>query len=249
MSVTMTEMVRDVQNYTGYPRFKFLREDEIVEIIKNLCIKDFTHYFPYKTIFPIYPGEDAVDENKFPGLFKIVPDDAPIEKVYDTGMVYTGNDIAVGGYPRDLGRSVYGGSMGLGSLLYNQMNINIMSMTQPQQLTAEFLQPNFVQLYPKRRYFGSQRLICLELLLYHSDDLRTIPNSYEGLFRELCILHVKNTIFNRYRDWEDETVAGHQIRTKVSNYSDAEDKIETWKEKAHDESFKNPDRTDYFYII
>lgn len=249
MSVTMTEMIREVQVSTGFPRFNFLTVDEIKNRIIDRCIKDFTHYFPYKTIFVLYPDEDAVNPQMFPGLMKIVPKDAPIEKIYDTGMVYNSSNLAMGGYPRDLGRTVYGGGIGIGSVLYNQLNVNLMSMVQPQQTTGEFVGPNMIQLYPKRAFYGANNCVCIELLLYHADDLSTVPNSYEDFFRKLCILTIKHMIYERYKDWEDETVAGHQIRTKVQAWSDSEDKIEELKEKMDEECFKNPDRSDYFYIV
>lgn len=245
----MTSVIRECQRLTGFPRFKFINEDEMAEIIRETVIPKFTESFPYKTIFCLYPDEDEVDPDNFPGLFKIVPKDAPIEKIYDCGMVYSGNDIAMGGYPRDLGRTVYGGSGGLGAVLYNQISINMMSMMQPQQLTCEYIQPNYVQLYPKRRFFGATQLVCLELLLYHSDDLATIPNSYGNWFKTLSALEVKRTIYERYKDYEDDSVAGHSIRTKVQEYSGVEDKIDELLEKMSDECFKNPDRTDYFYVI
>lgn len=249
MAVTMTDIIREIQKSTGYPRFNFLKEDELVELIVTSCISEFTQRFPYKTIFTIYPDEDAVDASNFPGLFKIIPKDAPIEKIYDTGMVYCGSSIATGGYPRDLGRTVYGGSMGIGALLYNQLNVNMMSMAQPQQITGEYIQPNMIQLYPKRMFYGSSQKVHIELLMYHADDLHTIPNSYGPMFKKLCVLQAKKLIYDRYKDWDDETVAGHQVRTKVQDYSGAEDKLDELYEKMDDECFKNPDRTDYFYII
>jgi hypothetical protein len=244
MGITMSSVLRFCQRSLGYPRFKFLSDDEIVDIIQEDVINDFTPYFPYKTIFALDPALDLVDDINFPGLFKIEPLDCDINRIYDTGMVFVRNDIAVGGYPRDMGRTVYGGSMGIGALLYNQLNVNIMSMMQGQQTTGEYIQPNFIQIYPKRRWFGGTNQILIELLLYHAPDLHTIPNAYERIFKELTVLWVKSRIYERYKDLEDETYAGHAVRTKVQSYSNAEDSLNSLHEKMDEESFRNPDRFD-----
>lgn len=249
MSVTMTEMIRKVQRDTGFPRFKFMSVDDIRETILMESVKTFTHYFPYKSYFTIRPDIDSVDPQNYPGLMQITPDDAEPEKIYDVGMCFSSNDIAAGGYPRDLGRTVYGGQMSIGALMYNQLNINMMSITQPQQLTCEYIQPNLVQFYPKQRFRSlNEKPIIIELMLYHSDDLRTIPNSYEQFFRKLCVLDCKKFIYDKYKDMDDETYAGHQIRTKIQDYADAESKIEDLCEKMDEESFKNPDRIDFFVV-
>jgi hypothetical protein len=244
----MTSVVRYVQERTGYPRFKFLTENDIANQIKTNAISDFTHYFPYITGFRILPDIDAVDSIKFPGLFRITPKDCDIHKIYDVGMCSMQSDIAMNGYPRDLGRTVYGGSMGVGALLYNQLNINIMSMVQPQQTTTEFIPPNFVQLYPKRKFYGLHEQVWVELLLYHADDLHTIPNSYEMWFKKLSVLYCKALIYDKYKDLDNEVIGGHQVRTMIQSYSNAEDDIETLKEKMEEEYAKNPDRIDFYSV-
>jgi hypothetical protein len=248
MGLTMTKAVRYVQERTGYPRFRFITENEIAEEIRTNVIDHYSHYFPYMAGYRIIPEEDTVDMEKFPGLFRITPKDCDIHKIWDVGMCYIQSDIAMGGYPRDLGRTVYGGSMGVGALLYNQLNINIMSMVQPQQSTAEFVPPNFVQIYPKRKFYLSQQQIWIDLLLYHADDLHTIQNSYELWFKKLSVLYCKALIYDRYKDLDQEVVGGHQARTMIQNYSSAEDDIEALTEKMDDEYVKNPERLD-FYIV
>jgi hypothetical protein len=249
MGLNMSSVVRYVQKRTGYPRFKFITEDEIAEEVVTSAIPTFTHYFPYKTYFRIIPELDAVDENKFPGLFKIVPKDCDPSKIYDMGMVFIQSDIAMGGYPRDLGRTIYGGGIGITALLYNQLNINIMSMVQPQQCTSEYLGGNLVQLYPKRRWYGTQQQIMIELMVYHADDLHTIPNCYELNFRKLCVLYCKALIYDRYKDLaETQIIGGHEARTMIDSYSNAESDIDSWEEWGQDEMFKNPDRIDFFIV-
>ncbi len=253
MGTTLTGMVQHVQKRTGYPRFKFLTEDEIVEEIRTSAIPEFTHYFPWKTYFQIIPEQDAVDEKKYPGLFRIKPKDCDPDKIYDVGMCFLQSDIAAGGYPRDLGRTIYGGGYGgagVGVLLYNQLNVNVMSMSQPQQTTCEYLQDGFVQLYPKQKWYGTQQQIIIELLCYHADDLHTIPKSYEMQFRKLCVLYCKALIYDRYRDiGENEIVGGHQVHTMISQYSEAESQIEELREWMDDEYMMNPDRGYDFFIV
>ena len=136
----MTEMIKWVQKRTGYPRFKFMTPEEIRDEIIDSVLPDYGHYFPYKAYYVIDPTTDAVDSTRFPGLFRR-------------------------GYPRDLGRTIYGGQMSIGAMLYNQLNINLMSMTQPQQVTCEFIQPNMVQVYPKRRFFSQGTPLVIELFV------------------------------------------------------------------------------------
>lgn len=247
--MTLTTTIRDVQRALGYPRFNFIKDEEIVEIVQDVCIRDFTQKFPYITLYLLHPKTDAVDPERFPGLMKIEPLDAGPECIYDVGCAYCAADLAMGGYPRDMGRTIYGGSLGIGAALYNQLNINMMSMVQPQQITTEYIQPNFVQLYPKRRFmFGYDHQVAIQLLCYHAKDLHTIPNAYDKLWRELCILQVKDTIYQRYKDWEDETVAGHQIRTKIQSFADAASDLQSWYDKADDECYRNPDRLDLYVV-
>jgi hypothetical protein len=248
MGLTLTTVVREVQRRTGYPRFKFIDPDMIVEIIKDQVIPAFTHSFPYKTYFIIYPETDMVDQHKYPGLFRITPTDCTPDKIYDTGMVFDSCDYALGGYARDMGRTVFGGAMGLGSVIYAQLQANLMSMIQPQQVTGEYIQPNFIQLYPKRRWYSDTRPIIIELLLYHADDLHTIPNSYELNFNQLAVLYARAYVYELYKDMEDETLAGHQVRTKIANWSDSEDKIDEYLDKLGEEAILNPDRLDWFIV-
>jgi hypothetical protein len=241
MGITLTSVLRFIQMKTGYQRFRFISENEIIQNIKDCAIPDFTHYFPYKVYFPLHE-DDLYDEDHYPGLFKIIPADAPISKIYGTGMVFSSSDLGLGGFPSNIGRNVFGNS--IGAFMYGQMKANMYSIIQPQHITGEFIQPNFIQIYPKRRYFGHSTLV-IELLLYHADDLHTIKNAYEQLFSKLCLLHTKQYIYELYKDLEDETVAGHQVRTKISSYADAGDKLDELYEKMEEESFKNPDRFDF----
>ncbi len=148
-----------------------------------------------------------------------------------------------------MGRSVYGAAGGIGGILYGQLRANLASMVQPQHITGEYIQPNFIQLYPKeamRDMPGRQCMVVVKL--YHADDLSTIPNSYELWFQELSALHCKHIVYEKYKDYEDETVAGHQIRTKVQEWSGAEDKIKELEEKFDEEALKNPDQFDFFVV-
>jgi len=252
MGLTMTSAIRRVQQRTGFPRFKLVTEDEIKEQIVSNVIPEFTHYFPYKTYFAIYPSQDAVDDQKYPGLFKIVPKDCDISKIYDVGMCFEAGSLAVGGYPRDALRNVYGSfgfGGGPGAVLYAQLHANIASMTQVQQITCEYIQPNLVQIYPKRRnWVAAGQQIVIELLVYHSEDLKTIPNSYEQEFLKMAVLYTKALIYDKYKDLDAETYAGHQVRTMVQAYSDSEDKIEDLKKEWDEEYVFNPDRLD-FYVV
>jgi hypothetical protein len=245
----MTDVIQYVQEECGYPRFKFITEEGIERVIKKRGIRTFTHWFPYKTIFPLDLVEDAVDPVAYPGLFRIVPDDAPIEKIYDTGMVFYSGDIGLGGYPMGMGRSVYGAAGGIGGVLYGQLRANLASIIQPQHTTGEYIQPNFIQLYPKEAMRHQPgRHVHIELLLYHADDLSTIPNSYELWFLDLCALCAKHIIYEKYKDYEDDTIGGHQIRTKISEYSGSEDKIQELRDKFAEEVIRDPNRIDFFIV-
>lgn len=245
----MTEMIKWVQKRTGYPRFKFMTPEEIRDEIVDSVLPSYGHYFPYKTYYVIDPTTDAVDSTRFPGLFKIEPLDCPPEDIRDVGMIFCSQDIAVGGYPRDLGRTLYGGQMSIGALLYNQLNINLMSMGQAQQITCEFVQPNMVQVYPKRRFFSQGTPLIVELFVKHLPNLSTIQPCYEEVFfRKLCEWYCKLYIYDKYKDWDDETVAGMQVRTKVQEYANAQDKIDDLEEKMEEEVFHDPDRIDFFCV-
>jgi hypothetical protein len=46
-------------------------------------------------------------------------------------------------------------------------------------------------------------------------------------FKKMCVLYCKALIFDRYKDLDQEIVGGHQVRTMIQNYSNAEDELET----------------------
>ncbi len=245
----LTETIKWCQKRIGYPRFKFMTPDEIRDEIIDSALPMYSHKFPYKTYYKIDPTTDAVDQSRYPGLFRITPEDCPPEDIYDIGMIFCSQDMAVGGYPRDLGRTIYGGQMSIGALLYNQLNINLMSMGQPQQITCEFVQPNMVQVYPKRRFFSQGTPLIVELFVKHSQDLSTVQNWYYDIFfKKLCEWYCKLYIYDKYKDWDDETVAGMQVRTKVQEYSNAQDKIDELEEKMEEEVFHDPDRIDFYCV-
>lgn len=247
--LNMTEIIRYIESRLGKPRFNFLTPDDIHDTIVLHVLPEFDIYYPYKTYFTIWPNEDAVDPVNLPGLCKIQPVDCGIEAIRDVGMCFSASDIAVGGYPRDLGRSVYGGFFSIGVLLSNQVNANMMSMVQPQQITCEYVKPNFVQFYPKQRFaVGSCQPVVIELFARHSDNLQTINDGYESIFRQLSLLACQRRVYDLYKDMEDETVAGHQVRTKIQEYSGADDKFQELLDKMDEDSFKNPDRIDLFYV-
>lgn len=248
MSKTLTDCIQYCQRRLGVPRFNFISVDQIRTVIIEDALVSFSQKIPYKTYYAIRPCEDAVDQERFPGLFRIQPEDCPPEKIYDVGMIFSSADIAIGGYPRDLGRTVYGGQMAIGALLYNQLNINLMSMGQPQQITCEYIQPNLVQVYPKTRFYSDNRPLVIELMVDHKDDLSTVPNAYYPTFRKLAEWYCKLYVYDMYKDWDDETVAGHQVRTKIQDYSDAQSKIDEIEDALQEEVAKNPDRIDFFVV-
>lgn len=248
MSKTLTDCIRYCQRRLGVPRFNFISVEDIKTVIADDALVSFSQKIPYKTYYTIYPNEDAVDTERFPGLYRIEPNDCPPEKIYDVGMIFSSSDLAVGGYPRDLGRSVYGGAASIGAVLYNQLSINMMSMTQPQQVTCEYIQPNLVQVYPKTQFRGDARPLVIELMVDHKEDLSTVPNSYYPIFRKLAEWYCKLYVYDLYKDWDDETVAGHQVRTKIQEYSDAQSRIDDIEDKLQEEVAKNPDRIDFFIV-
>lgn len=247
--MNMTEALQYIQDELGFERFKFINIKDIIRIITTKSLKSYSEYFPFKTLWRINPETDAVDQQQFPGLFKIIPDDCPIENIMDVGMVYTSSDQAVGGFTRSLGRSVYGS---INALIYNQLATNIASAMTPQQTTCEFVRPNMVQLYPKNRFqYGNlASAISIELLLVHNPNLTTINFTYRQLFLDLCTLDCKIYIYNKYRDLaENGMIGGHQVYPSIQEYSSAKDERKELFTTMQEEFSKNPDRHDFFYII
>ncbi len=78
------------------------------------------------------------------------------------------------------------------------------------------------------------------------DPRSAIPNAYELWFLDVCTWSAKHVIYEKYKDYEDDSIAGHQIRTKVSEWSGAEDKLKDMQDEFKEEVMRNPDRLDFF---
>ena len=72
MSKTLTDCIQYCQRRLGVPRFNFISVDQIRTVIIEDALVSFSQKIPYKTYYAIRPCEDAVDQERFPGLFRIL---------------------------------------------------------------------------------------------------------------------------------------------------------------------------------
>jgi len=167
--INISQVIRKIEGRLGY-KFQMLElsTEEIVEVLKQDTLLDFSMIFPYIHRVKIDTALDRVSQND--SRFYI---NSPFRILMINDVIY--ND-----------RGLYGtGGAYNGNIIMDQISSNLKSLTH-NPLTYKFIPPNIIEIMPKYNTYGN---ILVETQCIHP-SFNTIPNKYNNTFFKLALKDV-----------------------------------------------------------
>jgi hypothetical protein len=217
MSLSPTDVLRYIELKIGASSNLIeLATGSLLDIVKQVSIPTFSTYFPHRIRLTVDTVADAV-----PGR---------------QGLYYLKTDLRVVGVAKML--TDY--TSGMGGLTPNpayatedpftrQMMADLGSFNE-HPLTFEWHAPNQVEIHPKVLAPGT---ILFEVKVHHPSHMATIPENMREEFLKLCVLDVKDAIYQVRSKFASINSPFGSIDLNLDSYSDAESKrdelLERWR--------------------
>lgn len=219
MSITISSLLRHIHRKLGTSHFEIpIDEEEIIDIIQQESLYTYSKFYPHfvRTTISI---DDLIEHRTSSSMYRI-PNPTSLQIIgisrrIDNGRIGLYNNV----FP----------AVSVMDPITTQAAMDLISGSVVPK-TFRYEPPDKIELFPRRLFMEKE---MIEIKCIHKPDLSTITVNMKDEFFELCLLDVKDSIWQILKRKTDINSPFGTINLKIDDYAEAENQkkelLERWR--------------------
>ncbi len=218
--INKSELLTSIKMSLGIYQMKlpFENDDDfLMDVIRTKTIPIYSNYFPYRykkliNTTQLQKLSEGYTQSEFRIPLSLVGNKRIVSIININSDVYNRN---MANYDPNLSNgSIYGTAQSFMLHLAAEDNMSIMEPS----FTWKFSEPNILTLY---NFSNANSGFEIDFGLRHDEDLSTIKDTGYSLFYELCMVDIKEVLYNSLKHYNEIQTAFGNINLRIDDWSDA----------------------------